>query len=182
MVKYYNLDVDGTSYVLSDEGHYWTLLQALNILKSVAFLDSTIERVMGIEREVFDREFVDSKALFKPIVFDYDYSIDDEEKHIEEDALLSFLAHRDSLEELYKSLVNYLPDNLKELISSEGIPFKLFSDNRMDLEYHLPCKETNEETRRYVSDSRKEFYTKYYQKLEKFVELAYVTDPFKVWG
>lgn len=181
MVKYYNLDVDGTSYVLSDEGHYWTLLQALNILKSVAFLDNAIEGAMGIERNVFDKEFVKSKELFKPIVFDYDYSFDDEQMHIEEDVLLSFLAHRESLEELYKSLVSYLPDNLKELISLEGIPFKLFSDNRMDLAYHLPCKETNEQTKRYVSDSRKEFYTNYYQKLEKIVELAYATDPFKIF-
>lgn len=181
MVKYYNLDVDGTSYVLSDEGHYWTLLQALNILKSVAFLDNAIEGAMGIERNVFDKEFVKSKELFKPIVFDYDYSFDDEQMHIEEDVLLSFLAHRESLEELYKSLVSYLPDNLKELISLEGIPFKLFSDNRMDLAYHLPCKETNEQAERYVSDSRKEFYTNYYQKLEKIVELAYATDPFKIF-
>lgn len=176
MAKNYSFDVDGELYILNSEEQYWTLLRALNILKTVAFLDNKIDGIMGNQVLKF------TKDGYVPVDVDlFEFSVDEEQNYIEYGLLTGYMKYRESLEAMYKSLAKYLPDNLKDLISSEGIPYCLFHDNRMSLEYHLPCMEMGAEIERYISDSSKEFYVQYYQRLEKFVELAYRFDPFHVW-
>lgn len=182
MGKNYTFDVDGTSYTLNDEEQYRTLVQALEILKTVVFLDDKIEAIM--RGNVFDKAFVNTVDYFAPVSFDdldFEYSRNEKLKNTQDNVLSGFLKYRESLEAMYKSLANYLPDNLKELISSEGIPVKLFSDNRMNLEYHVPCSESDMEVYRFISSSGTDFYVEYYQKLEKLVELVYSIDPFRLY-
>lgn len=182
MAKDYSFDVDGTSYILNDEEQYRTLLQALEILKTVVFLDGKIELIM--RGMVFDRDFVDTVDYSAPVSFDnlvFECSRNEGMKNTEDNVLSGFLRYRESLEYMYKSLANYLPDNLKDLISSEGIPVQLFGDNRMNLEYHVPCRENEMKVHRYVTSSKEDFYVEYYQRLEKLVELVYSIDPFRLY-
>ena len=182
MTKNYSFDVDGTSYILNSEGQYWTLVQALEILKTVVFLDEKIGNIM--RDRVFDKEFVKAVDYIAPVSFDdldFEYSRNEEEENTQYNVLSGFLRYRESLESMYKSLANYLPDNLKDLISSEGIPVQLFSDNRMNLEYHVPCSESDMEVYRFIDSARKDFYVEHYQELEKLVELVYSIDPFRLY-
>ena len=182
MTKNYSFDVDGTSYILNAEEQYRTLVQALEILKTVVFLDDKIEIIM--RDQVFDRDFVNTVDYFAPVSFDdldFEYSRNKELKNTQDNVLSGFLKYRESLEAMYKSLANYLPDDLKDLISSEGIPVKLFSDSRMNLEYHVPCREDEMEVYRFIDSIRKDFYVEHYQRLEKLVELVYSIDPFRLY-
>lgn len=173
MSKFYKINLDGKSYSL-DESDYYELRRALGILKSIAFFDNYFETIVP---GLIGAGRVDCK--FSEIEYDY-LEIAEEDEMFE----VSY-AYRVTLEDLYKKIGSYVSDDLKSLFCEDGVPYQLFYDFDMDLSCHSICtaivdgEENNKkEKSRFISDNKEEFYFKYYEPLEKLVDLIENIDPF----
>lgn len=171
MIEFYKINLDGKYYSLK-ESDCFELHRALHILKSIVFFDNNFEYVVpGL--------LVGGYNKWEYSNFDYDYTGIDEE----DDLFEISCSYRISLEELYKKIGGYVSDDLKPLFCEDGVPNLLFYDTQMDLVHNPICTAVvdGEEKRRFIcgnKDDKKEFYSKYYEPLEKLVDLIDNIDPF----
>ena len=181
MSKSYKFNLDGKFYTL-DESDYYELKRGLSILKSIAFFDHHFETIVPGLFTIGHNEWE-----FKN--FEYDYlGIEEEDDMFE----ISF-SYRISLENLYKKIGSSLSDDLKPLFCKEGVPYLLFYDSQMNLAHDSICtavvnREEDDDTelvkRLFLygnKDGKKEFYSKYYEPLEKLVDLIESIDPFNLF-
>ena len=177
MSKSYKFNLDGKFYTL-DESDYYELKRALTILKSIAFFDHHFETIVPGLFTIGHNEWE-----FKN--FEYDYLLIEEEDDMFE---ISY-SYRISLEDLYKKIGSNVSDDLKPLFCKDGVPYLMFYDSQMALAHNLICsvvrsseeEEENEVSTRIVYEKKKEFYSKYYEPLEKLVDLIESIDPFKIF-
>lgn len=166
----YRINFNKQSYLVTHD-NYFALNRALNIMKSIVVLDSSLEFVMpSIDWCSLESSY--GSYFFDEGTWDYDDYVWDEDCDTVE-FFKRFHAYRNSLVEAYKSLWDNLPEDLQSLICLEGIPYGLFYDSRMELEHHYVylADGSKKEYTRNVEDGKKDFYFKYYVALEKFVDL-----------